>query len=100
MKNKSAFTYETIRPKVVHTAVKYLVEKELYRDEGIAISNDWLNQHFGERENFIINDGDKRINKNENTKGSDDDDNWNGCDDESINPGTTETLNDEIADQK
>ena len=30
MKNKNAFTYETIRPKVIHTAVKYLVEKELF----------------------------------------------------------------------
>ncbi|CAF4200242.1 unnamed protein product, partial [Adineta steineri] len=33
MKNKNAFMYETIRPKVVHTAVKYLVEQELYKDE-------------------------------------------------------------------
>ncbi|CAF1628818.1 unnamed protein product [Rotaria sp. Silwood1] len=100
MKNKNAFMYETIRPKVVHTAVKYLVEQELYKDEGIVISNDWLNQHFSERENFIVNDEDKKINENENTKGSDDDDNWNECDDEPINPGATETLlNDEIADQ-
>ncbi|CAF5094695.1 unnamed protein product, partial [Rotaria sp. Silwood1] len=92
--------YETIRPKVVHTAVKYLVEQELYKDEGIVISNDWLNQHFSERENFIVNDEDKKINENENTKGSDGDDNWNECDDEPINPGATETLlNDEIADQ-
>ncbi|CAF4968245.1 unnamed protein product [Rotaria sp. Silwood1] len=100
MKNKNAFMYETIRPKVVHTAVKYLVEQELYKDEGIVISNDWLNQHFSERENFIVNDEDKKINENENTKGSDDDDNWDECDDEPINPGATETLlNDEIADQ-
>ncbi|CAF4125803.1 unnamed protein product, partial [Rotaria sordida] len=100
MKNKNAFMYETIRPKVVHTAVKYLVEQELYKDEGIVISNDWLNQHFSETENFIVNDEDKKINENENTKGSDDDDNWNECDDEPINPGATETLlNDEIADQ-
>ncbi|CAF3520518.1 unnamed protein product, partial [Rotaria socialis] len=99
MKNKNAFMYETIRPKIVHTAVKYLVEQELYKDEGIVISSDWLNQHFSERENFIINDEDKKINENENTKGSDDDDNWNECDDEPINPGATETLlNDEIAD--
>ena len=40
MKNKNAFMYETIRPKVVHTAVKYLVEQELYKNEGIVISND------------------------------------------------------------
>ncbi|CAF4386960.1 unnamed protein product, partial [Adineta steineri] len=32
MKNKNAFMYETIRPKVVHTAVKYLVQQELYKD--------------------------------------------------------------------
>ncbi|CAF2868522.1 unnamed protein product [Rotaria sp. Silwood2] len=100
MKNKNAFMYETIQPKVVHTAVKYLVEQELYKDERIVISNDWLNQHFSERENFIVNDEDKKINENENTKGSDDDDNWNECDDEPINSGATETLlNDEIADQ-
>ena len=100
MKNKNAFMYETIRPKVVHTAVKYLVEQELYKDEGIVISNDWLNQHLSERENFIVNDEDKKTNENENTKVSDDDDNWNECDDEPINPGATETLlNDEIADQ-
>ena len=77
-----------------------MLKKNFYRDEGIVISNDWLNQHFGERENSIINEGDKKINENENTKGSDNDDNWNGYDDEPINPRTTETLlNDEVADQ-
>ena len=40
IKNKNALMYETVRPKVVHTAVKYLVEQELYKDEGIVISND------------------------------------------------------------
>ena len=100
MKNKNAFMYETIRPKVVHTAVKYLVEQELYKDEGIVISNDWINQHFSERENFIANDEDKKINENKNKKVSDDDDNWNECDNELINPGATETLlNYETTDQ-
>ena len=75
MKNKNAFMYEAIRPKVVHTAVKYLVEQELHKDKGIVISNDWLNQHFSERENLIVNDEDKKINENENTKVSDNDDN-------------------------
>ena len=100
MKNKNAFMYQAIRPKVVHIAVKYLVEQELYKDEGIVISNDWLNQHFSERENFIVNDEDKKINENENTKVSDDDDTWNKYDNELINPGTTETLlNYETTDQ-
>ena len=100
MKNKNAFMYETIRPKVVHTAVKYLVEQEIYKDEGIVISNDWLNQYFSERENFIVNDQYKKINENENTKVSDDDDNWNECDNEPINPGATEILlNYETTDQ-
>ena len=101
MKNKNAFMYETIRPKVVHTAVKYLLGEELYKDEGIVISNEWLNDYSKERENFIINDEDNKSNENEITgKGFDDDDNWNECDDKPINPGAVETLlNDEIGDQ-
>ena len=53
MKNKNAFMYETIRPKVVHTAVKYLVEQELYKDEGIVISHDWLKGYSNERERIL-----------------------------------------------
>ncbi|CAF1405512.1 unnamed protein product [Rotaria sordida] len=93
MKNKNAFMYETIRPKVVHTAIKYLVEQELYKDEGIVISNNWLNEYSNKRENFVVNDEDKKFVENENTgKGFDDDDNWNECDDKPMNPGATETL--------
>ncbi|CAF3666138.1 unnamed protein product [Rotaria sp. Silwood1] len=101
MKNKNAFMYETIRPKVVHTAIKYLVEQELYKDEGIVISNNWLNEYSNGRENFVVNDEDKKFVENENTgKGFDDDDNWNECDDKPINQEATETLlNDEIDDQ-
>jgi len=61
MKNKNAFMYETIRPKVVHTAIEYLIEQELYKDEGIVISNNWLKQYSNERENFIVNDEDKKL---------------------------------------
>lgn len=61
MKNKNALMYETIRPKAVYIAVKYLVEQELYNDEGIVISNDWLNQQFSKRENLIVNDEDRKI---------------------------------------
>ncbi|CAF1458321.1 unnamed protein product [Rotaria sp. Silwood1] len=103
MKNKNAFMYETIRPKVVHTAVKYLVEQELYKGEGIIISDDWLNEYSNERENFIIKDEDKKIDANEIMKESEFDDNdanWNESDDKPINPVATETLlNDEIEDQ-
>jgi hypothetical protein len=101
MKNKNAFMYETIRPKVVHTAVKYLVGQELYKDEGIVISHDWLKEYSNERENFIIGDEDKKFDKNENiSKDFDDEDEWNESDDKPVNPNTTETLlNDEISDQ-
>ena len=101
MKNKNAFMYETIRPKVVHTAVKYLVEQELYKDEGIVISHAWLKEYSHKRENFIIEDEDKKLDGNENiSKDFDDEDKWNECDDKPVNPTTTETLlNDEIADQ-
>ncbi|CAF4541376.1 unnamed protein product, partial [Rotaria sp. Silwood2] len=101
MKNKNAFMYETIRPKVVHSAVKYLVEQELYKDEGIVISHDWLKEYSNERENFIIDDEDKKFDENENiSKDFDDDDKWNECGDKPVNPSTTETLlNDEIGDQ-
>ena len=51
--------YETIRPKIVHTAVKYLVEQELYKDEGIVISHDWLKEYSNEKENYIIDDEDQ-----------------------------------------
>ena len=101
MKNKNAFMYETIRPKVVHTAVRYLVEQQLYKDEGIVISHDWLKEYSSEREKFIINDEDKKFDEDENiSKDFDEEDNWNECDDKPVNPSTTETLlNDEIGDQ-
>ena len=101
MKNKNAFMYETIRPKVVHTAVKYLIEQELYKDEGIVISHDWLKEYSNERENFIIDDEDKKFDENENiSKDFDDEDKWDECDDKPVNPSTSETLlNDEIGDQ-
>ena len=101
MKNKNAFMYETIRPKVVHTAVKYLVQQELYKDEGIVISHDWLKDYPNEKENFIIDAKDKKSEEKENTsKDFDDEDEWNECDEKPVNPSTTETLlNDEIGDQ-
>jgi hypothetical protein len=101
MKNKNAFMYETIRPKVVHTAVKYLVQQELYKDEGIVISHDWLKDYPNEKENFIIDAEDKKSEEKENTgKDFDDEDEWNECDEKPVNPSTTETLlNDEIGDQ-
>ncbi|CAF4391999.1 unnamed protein product [Rotaria socialis] len=101
MKNKNAFMYETIRPKVVHTAVKYLVEQALYKDEGIVISHDWINEYSNERENFIINDDDKKFDEDENiNKDFEDEDERNECDDKPINPSATETLlNDEVDDQ-
>ena len=101
MKNKNAFIYETVRPKVVHTAVKYLVEQELYKDEGIVISHDWLKEYPKESENYIVDDKDRRFDGNENfNNGFDDEDKWNECDDKPVNPSTAETLlNDEITDQ-
>jgi hypothetical protein len=90
MKNKNVFMYETIRPKVVHTAIKYLVEQELYKDEGIVISHDWLKEYSNERENFIIDDEDKKFDENENiSKDFDEEDKWNECDDKPVNPSTT-----------
>ncbi|CAF5220674.1 unnamed protein product, partial [Rotaria magnacalcarata] len=95
--------YETIRPKVVHTAIKYLIGQELYKDEGIVISNDWIKEYSNERENFIVNDEDKKLNVNENREevfDDDDDDDWNELDDKPISPGATETLlNDETNNQ-
>ena len=101
MKNKNAFMYETIRPKVVHTTVKYLVEQALYKDDGIVMSNDWIKEYSNEKENFIVNNEDKKVNDNESTgEGLNHDDDWNECDDEPINPASIETLfNDETEDQ-
>ena len=101
MKNKNAFMYETIRPKVVYTTVKYFVEQELYKDEGIAISNDWIREYSNERENFIVNNEDKKVHETDNTgEGFDRDDDWNECDDKPINPVATEMLsNNETEDQ-
>ncbi|CAF0843236.1 unnamed protein product [Adineta ricciae] len=93
MKNKNAFMYETIRPKVVHTAIAYLVKQELYKDEGIVISNDWIKEYSNERENFIVNNEDKKVDVHEKmTEDVDQDDDWNECDDKPINPVATETL--------
>ncbi|CAF1543190.1 unnamed protein product [Adineta ricciae] len=88
----------------LNSAVKYLVGQELYKDEGIVMSSDWLNKYSNERENFIVNDEDKKVDDNEDIKkesGFDDDvDNWNESDDKPANPAVTETLlNDEIEDQ-
>ena len=63
MKNRNAFMYETIRLKVVRTAVKYLVDHQLHKDEGIVISHGWLKEHSNERENFIIENEDKYMRK-------------------------------------
>ncbi|CAF1665350.1 unnamed protein product [Adineta ricciae] len=100
MKNKNAFMYETIRPKVVHTVIAYLVEQELYRDEGIVISSDWIKKYSSEKENFFVNNEDKKFDENEKTAESfDHDDNWNECDDKPVNPTVIETLlNDETED--
>ncbi|CAF3679573.1 unnamed protein product [Rotaria socialis] len=68
--------------------IKYLIGQELYKDEGIVISNAWIKEYLNERENFIVNDEDKKLNVNEN-RGEvfDDDDDWNELDDKPISPG-------------
>ena len=65
------------------------------------ISHNWLKEYSNEREDFIINDEDKKFDKNENiTKDFDNEDEWNESNEKPVNPSTTETLlNDEIGDQ-
>ena len=78
-----------------------MVEQELYKDEGIVISHNWLKEYSKESEEYIIDDEDRKFDGNENvSSGFDDEDKWNECDDKPVNPSTTETLlNDEITDQ-
>jgi hypothetical protein len=38
---KIPYMYETIRPLKVYNAAKYLVNQELYKEENVALSEDW-----------------------------------------------------------
>jgi hypothetical protein len=41
MRYRAPYMYETIRPKKVYDAAQCLIQSDLYKDEGIALSEDW-----------------------------------------------------------
>jgi hypothetical protein len=60
------YIYETIRPKVIYDAAKYLVKQPLYQQEGIVLSDSWLNSF----DNQQLSDFDVTVYNS--TKGNDD----------------------------
>ncbi len=57
---KRPFMYETIRPLKVYQAAKYLAGTDLYKVEGVVLSNDWVDGTL-ETCDFVVNDDDKRL---------------------------------------
>jgi hypothetical protein len=41
MSNKNAYIAETVRPKKVMEALKYLIKQPLYEQENVTISSTW-----------------------------------------------------------
>ena len=54
MKYKAPYIFETDRPKIVAEAAKYLCDTELYKVEGIRFSENWLQDHPEETNDFIV----------------------------------------------
>lgn len=48
MEYKNPYMFETIRPKKVYDAARYLANTDLYKDEGIVLSDEWLADMHGD----------------------------------------------------
>ena len=86
---------EIIRPNLIIRAAQYLVLQPLYMEENVKLSSDWINEHNGCSEEFIVEEEDKNIFKDSLalSERQDEVEDW----DETvnlidINPGTQETL--------
>src|SRR5207237_2834423 len=78
---------ETIRPKKVFEAAKYLSNKDLYKKEGIVLSDDWLNKMPEENVEFLTSAKEKEeMEKLKSNNGKKD------LIEENVNPGGQETL--------
>src|SRR5439155_18649926 len=58
MMYKHHYMHESIRPNVVYEAAKYLCKSELYKDEGIVLSDEWKRQYSGNVADFIVDSED------------------------------------------
>jgi len=47
IRNKAPYMYETISPLKVYKAAKYLLSTELYRSEGVTLSEEWSSCDIG-----------------------------------------------------
>lgn len=54
MEYKSPYLYETVRPKKIYDAARYLAQTSLYQEEGIVLSEDWLSRMGTEDVQFIV----------------------------------------------
>ncbi|MFN7491091.1 MAG: DUF6570 domain-containing protein [Chryseotalea sp.] len=50
---------DTVRPKIVIEAVKYLTSQKLYKDNAIIMSNEWLDKHKTDKEDFVVETDDE-----------------------------------------
>ena len=96
MSDKHPYSFETIRPKVVYSAARHLIDQPLYQLYNIVLSNDWLEI----QNNSVLNNNHDKTIINENSiinvgvnNCKLEIDNWDETiNDEPINPVNEETL--------
>lgn len=84
MEYRTPYLYETVRPKKIYDAAKYLSKTVLYQEEGIVLSEDWLRTIGTDEIPFVVDPEKKScdpIVEDLDTKPIDD-----------LNPGGQETL--------
>lgn len=53
--------YEVVRPSKVYEAAKYLAGTDLYKAEGVVLSDDWAKADQAETQDFVVDEKDKRL---------------------------------------
>ena len=95
------YLYETIRPNLVVEAASYLSNTNLFKDQKVVLSVDWVNSvpENNGNVNFIVNPNDKHLDVNTDSEIDNLDDlvkeldDWDETkDDLPINPGSLDTL--------
>jgi hypothetical protein len=81
------YMYEVVRPLMVYNAAKYLATTELYKNEGVVLSDAWANAKDGDAIDYVVDDikqddGDQEIHESLDTENEAD------ADDEQIDQET------------
>lgn len=54
MEYKTPYLFETIRPKKVYDAARYLANSDLYKQDGITLSDNWLRNLPDDEVDFVV----------------------------------------------